>query len=269
MTDRALKTYDGHGSRNPRWDPLARAAIVEFMKPTEGENLAVAPAATRAVDAGCDDAFIFYLAARAYAAHRHADEMLADARLKSAAVLMAESTYPADRKLSVLMYCRNNTKDPKPLPPDTVLDLLVDAAQTPGMPEASIGNAADDLMVDMTTRDGREPAFNRIYPVLQKALPKSALPLLFKGKFYKEWAWDARGSGWASTVTPEGGQLMEQRLATAQCAGERVENRSDQRPHCRRNDRRGPRRGGRPRAHGDLVPACDGRQSRRLRRVPR
>jgi hypothetical protein len=46
-------------------------------------------------------------------------------------------------------------------------------------------------------------------------LPNSALPLLFKGEFYTLYAWDARGGGWANTVTPDGWKHFADRLATA------------------------------------------------------
>jgi TPR repeat protein len=45
--------------------------------------------------------------------------------------------------------------------------------------------------------------------------PRSYLPFLLRGKFLIQAAWDARGSGWASTVTPKGWKLFEERLARA------------------------------------------------------
>lgn len=39
---------------------------------------------------------------------------------------------------------------------------------------------------------------------------------LRRGQLLIEWAWDARGSGWANTVTPEGARLFLQRLQEAQ-----------------------------------------------------
>jgi tetratricopeptide (TPR) repeat protein len=43
----------------------------------------------------------------------------------------------------------------------------------------------------------------------------SPWPFLFRGQFYVWYAWQARGTGWASTVTEEGWKLMKERLAQA------------------------------------------------------
>lgn len=46
----------------------------------------------------------------------------------------------------------------------------------------------------------------------QKALPDSPYPRVMKGMVLNKYAWFARGSGWANTVTEEGQKLMEERL---------------------------------------------------------
>ena len=52
----------------------------------------------------------------------------------------------------------------------------------------------------------------------QKVCSKSAYPFVLKSLVLRNWAWDARGSGWASTVTDEGQKLKEQRLELAEQA---------------------------------------------------
>lgn len=47
------------------------------------------------------------------------------------------------------------------------------------------------------------------------AYPKSSTPLIALGNTYKNWAWKARGSGWASEVTDQGGRLFKERLYKA------------------------------------------------------
>jgi hypothetical protein len=61
----------------------------------------------------------------------------------------------------------------------------------------------------------RGKAIDTVCPVLAAALPNSTIPLDLKGQAYIEYAWDARGSGWASTVTDQGMHLMLQRLQIA------------------------------------------------------
>lgn len=52
----------------------------------------------------------------------------------------------------------------------------------------------------------------------QKACPKSTYALVIKGLTLRNWAWEARGSGWASSVTDEGEKLKDERLALAKQA---------------------------------------------------
>src|SRR3569623_1604303 len=48
-----------------------------------------------------------------------------------------------------------------------------------------------------------------------KAKPESITPRVAYANFLAGYAWYARGSGWASSVPPEGGRLFEARLAAA------------------------------------------------------
>jgi hypothetical protein len=64
----------------------------------------------------------------------------------------------------------------------------------------------------------RKAVFDRLYPAMQAAMPGRPEPLVFKGRFYTEYAWDARGGGYADTVTEEGCKGFYQRLALAEQA---------------------------------------------------
>lgn len=46
--------------------------------------------------------------------------------------------------------------------------------------------------------------------------PMSAEAHTTRGDFYQSWAWDARGSGWANTVTGEGARLFQERIAKSE-----------------------------------------------------
>ncbi len=64
----------------------------------------------------------------------------------------------------------------------------------------------------MRLRD--EPLTRHILELWRKEEPGYS-GCLERGRILTEWAWDARGSGWASQVTPEGARLFEQRLQEA------------------------------------------------------
>ena len=61
---------------------------------------------------------------------------------------------------------------------------------------------------------GDERLANHLFEVWAKADPGYA-GCLERGKEWTEWGWAARGTGWASTVTPEGWKLFHERLGRA------------------------------------------------------
>lgn len=52
--------------------------------------------------------------------------------------------------------------------------------------------------------------------LLKKAHPSAAYPLLAEAQYWNEYAWNARGNGFASSVTPANMKLFKQRLAIAE-----------------------------------------------------
>src|SRR5207302_6524764 len=74
----------------------------------------------------------------------------------------------------------------------------------------------DMLQEAMTQAKGREQAFKAIDPIYSAARPPTdAGPWVYRGEFYIKFAWDARGGGYAGTVTPEGWKLFRERLDEA------------------------------------------------------
>jgi tetratricopeptide (TPR) repeat protein len=57
-----------------------------------------------------------------------------------------------------------------------------------------------------------------LYHLWETNEPDSYVPLLAKGVFYIDYAWDARGSGWAGSVSEEGRQKMRERMQVAENA---------------------------------------------------
>ncbi len=53
---------------------------------------------------------------------------------------------------------------------------------------------------------------------LEQRFPNEAGVLALKGQVYIEWAWEARGGGWANTVTPQGWADMADRLKVARAS---------------------------------------------------
>src|SRR5262249_32127672 len=64
----------------------------------------------------------------------------------------------------------------------------------------------------------RQPGFRKIDGLLEKGRAPEALRLWVRGVFYTDYAWDARGSGFAEEVTDEGRRLLKERLRAAEAA---------------------------------------------------
>jgi hypothetical protein len=64
----------------------------------------------------------------------------------------------------------------------------------------------------------RKAVFDRLYPAMEAAMAGRPEPLVFKGRFYADFAWDARGGDVAANVTPEGWKGFYQRLGVAEQA---------------------------------------------------
>ncbi len=84
--------------------------------------------------------------------------------------------------------------------------------------------AVRDVLVTIKEPDARAFAVDTCLPpgpapawltAWAAAEPWSALPPLLQGRHAISWAWEARGSGAASTVTPDGWRLFAERLAYA------------------------------------------------------
>jgi hypothetical protein len=79
------------------------------------------------------------------------------------------------------------------------------------------------------TKD-RTVGFDKVMPALDKDPDARALRLLVRGTFFIDYAWDARGSGPASTVTEDGWQKMKERLGEAAQALESAWDLAPDRP---------------------------------------
>jgi tetratricopeptide (TPR) repeat protein len=102
---------------------------------------------------------------------------------------------------------------------DDSLALLTAAVKVPGEPERFLTDIAD-LILTAQIKFGADRGLtvDKLYAALDGAFPNRAAWLVFKGHQYMLWAWDARGMGYANTVTPQGWRLMAQRLDLAEAA---------------------------------------------------
>lgn len=240
----AREAFSQVGRHSPKWDEPARQGLDEFFRPRRDSAKAKA-FIDDAISKGCDDPFVLYMSARL---HGELDDM-ADPQLKydareryvKAAVAMAASTYPPYRRQAASWYAfqqvhanvMDGLRTGRPPNAESIeqmrqttsgfMDVWPEVVAEPGIPESRLEEVASDIVtMDMPPGGDRKMFFDAIDAPLQKAMPDKALPHLIRGKFYIRYAWDARGSGWANTVTPDGWKLMHERLLEAQKALEKA-----------------------------------------------
>ena len=185
--------------------PLARqSALKEFQN---------------AYNAGCRDPLVLYVRAQLNSEAPSADRDAAAQELHDAALALLASKYSDALKAHALRHCYRVwwPKHEKGLTCDDLIRVCEAAAAAPGS-ETFIQPLFEEMAPLVIGDVGREAAMNKMVPAYKRAYPKSARPFALEGHFAIDWAWDARGGGWASTVTPQGWRLFGERIDMAEKA---------------------------------------------------
>ena len=208
-----LSEYERAGRKDAKWDAAVKQGIEDFSD-VRGPRAEAYRQFDAAIEAGCDDPYVLYLHARTMAELPTHDPQKLAKECGKAALEILKSDYDAPRKMMVLFRCYQ-IPGASETSPDEILKLAAEAAAKPDVPRDWLVEVFQGMMEPLTQELGREEAYKKIFPVYQAALPGSPWPLLFKGAFYTDFAWDARGGGWASTVTPAGWKDFKARLQIA------------------------------------------------------
>ena len=181
----------------------------------------------KAVDAGCDDPLIVFTNVRynVMGPDKSSDKPLAEAVDR-----LLKSNYPSVRKATALYIsaARKSTRaktDPKAAREsvgevDRALGLLSRSFAEDGAGTALENVWLENLRNNVTpTLKVTEGSLKAVYDHVDAALAKvpaaKTLRLIYRGIFYKEYAWEARGKGFADTVSPENAQKFHDRLEEA------------------------------------------------------
>ena len=228
----ALAAYEKVGKHNPAWDAEARRGIEQLVSTNLVERAkAFATLEHVTSDLHCDDPLVLYFDARVLeVAGVRNDEQLNEVMhtYGGACERFAGSKYPADRKvmalgrmLAFIAKYRLVKQHPDWAPEvakdaDQMLSLWPELLAEKDLPFTFAYNAGM-LTLDAKVAAGadRGAVLEQVLPALQKAFPNRTGVKVFQGKGLIDWAWDARGYGWASSVTPEGRRLMRERLEKA------------------------------------------------------
>ncbi len=147
------------------------------------------------------------------------------------ALALSQSAYPAACKMAMLTYtvksfCVANKQEkvgPKIARafakfPELCNGLVAQFGNlvVSGAPSKLMFGCADEIFdVLQPYPDVFKQVGQQIDPAFEKRPEEKATRALCLGDFYINWAWSARGTGWANTVTRQGWQLMSDRIGKA------------------------------------------------------
>ncbi len=236
FTTNLVGAYERVGQHDPQWDGPAKTALNLMAAGRSGEaklttewSRDVSSLAQSAVDHGCTDPLVRYVALR----YRVGDMKRSDAETAKAfqdiAADMGRSGYSPYLNFYALMRAAESLKAtlPENNPPQTEMALvhelrrqslqnLLQALHDPTTPESEIYVMSSALMEMVRLNDREFPEYwSGLDATLRDQWPKSAQADLLRGWYYRTYAWQARGSGFADKVTPEGARLFDERLKLA------------------------------------------------------
>jgi hypothetical protein len=234
----ASAAYKQCGSHDPRWDAAALDAMAAYFH--------APPASTRTVEeeaaiskafgwlcnhVDCTDPLVRSIHGMVAAEFGVDEPAAALEEFKWAATSMPNSDYPREWKafpafayVSSLLPA-SQSKSSRALPID---DARLDEFRTsfPDLAGARFIGASEKCDAVRTYLErraethaqtfNREQEFNPLYSALDNAYRGAFEPLVLKGSFYVDFAWDARGGGLANDVTEDGWKLFSKRLAIAE-----------------------------------------------------
>jgi hypothetical protein len=227
--------YAQVGRRNPAWDTDVRKCLTAFAhlrSRTNGTSSEfvdeLEKTLPRCAQVQCDDPMIRYLHTRFIYSGGHSDSENASAFQQVATVLQG-SDYPAIRKFYADLWAARTLKSADAKSPEITNLLaaasahLAKALADQDMPPREIDECCDQLMsVPWWPEPTRWTCYRAFESPLTNRMGQSEVALLAKGRAYLSYGWQARGTGYADTVTDDGWRMLAERLSTAADAFEKA-----------------------------------------------
>jgi hypothetical protein len=236
--DYVMRTFVGDylrvGHRNPAWDEAATNGLSAFARWRMLDNPSLKTNAWRnvneAVRLGCDDPLVSYtLLQLTYRDSSHANKAQAAEWVRAGEGLL-RSQYSHARKGWGAFHAGAalDAVDRKGSASAEIVQWRNDAynecaamlAEEPSTPPEEVCSLINNYL-SKTGHNAYSGSFNLLWPQLYAKYPKSAGIWLLRGRFYINYAWQARGSGYADSVSADAWKLFRERLDLAQKALEK------------------------------------------------
>jgi hypothetical protein len=222
--------YERHGKHNPKWDSSAKLALEAFAQvrggatPMDKYLSTITAEVKKAFTNGCDDPILKYLYARFVLQNEEHTSLQHAEWYASAAQAMDHDKRPPIRKFYAALRAAESFNMGTASTLDSVhhwrdeakrfLTEVVDDKGTPGKEVAE----AWTLLLDSVARSKDEwhDIYLSLEPAIFKNWPSESGLYLLKGRYYADFAWEARGTGYADSVSSQGWALYTKRLDVAE-----------------------------------------------------
>lgn len=224
-----VDSYLQHGERSPAWDQEAVLGLYYLSRAWGGDKArieyweALEPLKA-AWGKGCEDPLVQYAYTNMYTQAVSSDDPIVERLYIEAAGRMQQSEHVPIRRIWALMrgascarYSRRGHRGKVSPFMYAALRILPDMMENKDTPPDQVLDTCETMISQLrwVVKD-RKKAYDLVYPIVEKARGGDGVALCLSAAFHIRWAWDARGGGWASSVTDEGWRLFGERLNTAE-----------------------------------------------------
>ncbi len=227
-----VENYKVSGKKDPKWDANAVAALEAFaqiraLPPFSDREAAlrteIKEQAAEAVASGCDDPLVKYLYIRFTLTQKPqmTDAILASEGL-AVAQLMESTGYAPIRKAyanlraaEALKFSLGTNGHPPSLTQlrAGAIEHLEEALHDSMMPPQEAEELCSQVWKACEINDGARSEIEQLLlPTAERLWSEQAFTHLLKGKIHIKKAWDARGTGFADTVTSKGWEAFKENL---------------------------------------------------------
>ncbi len=233
--------YERIGKHDPKWDGDAKVALNLIASASANRpdvpgdwQQQVSTFARAALDKGCDDPFIRYAAIRYGIGNFKKTDLAVARELQEAVRQLVGTDYPprlqyyaTQRAMEALIGALPEKPEEQTQSDLFAIDSMLNFGANPYIEAIRDTTTPPEEIYQMclTALDApRMPpdGFLQLWQQTDKALSdsgqKSNVRELVKGWYHIQYAWRARGNGYANEVTQEGGKLFEERLKIAEKA---------------------------------------------------
>ena len=224
-----LESYLNAGHRSPAWDQPATNALIAFARTIMGgdyvrtnDPVTLWKAVPEAMEAGCDDPLIQYLYIRNHLYNVMPDNDYAD-KWYDVAMALEQSQHHPIRKFYASSRAYQTTWKRKPLdkPSQRAIyeggwNSLHHCLTNAATPAEEMHNACTTWIETISNRNVNDYFQRRILPNVMRRWSNTVAGQLVLANFYKGYAWNARGGGFANEVSKEGWELFFDRMRKAE-----------------------------------------------------